>query len=41
MKNKLMKIWGIVLVVAVLAGLLVPAMPAAAANSQWTVCWYS
>jgi hypothetical protein len=36
MKNKLMKYWGIIIVLAVLAGLLVPAMPVSAGPLAWT-----
>jgi len=36
MKNRLVKIWGIVLVLAVLAGMLIPAMPASAAVIDMT-----
>src|SRR5450759_3474407 len=37
MKNKILKIWGLVMVVAILAGLLVPAaVPVSAANLSFT-----
>src|ERR1017187_3964044 len=37
MKNKILKIWGLVMVVAILAGLLVPAaVPVSAANLAFT-----
>ena len=36
MKNKIVKILGIVLAVAILVGLLIPAMPVSAGNLSWT-----
>ena len=36
MKNKMMKILGIALTLAVLVGLMIPAMPASAGTLSWT-----
>jgi hypothetical protein len=36
MKNRMIKVWGIVLTLAILAGLLVASVPASAANLAWT-----
>jgi len=36
MKNTMMKVWGVVLTLAILAGLLVAAVPVSAANLAWT-----
>ena len=36
MKNRMIKVWGIVLTLAILAGLLVASVPVSAANLAWT-----